>query len=199
VRLRVEDGADRLQVDVELTDWNEPVQVAAPAASEIDPTPWVDEAAIAEVRATITPVGPTVLPDGFHTESVEAVPAEETPEECGQLLFSYSPIDWASADPETVEDADFDYLDVYLLPASCALDFDDTPFAPGPFGALAVRDTGYGWEVLVGDTVVQFDTTLRDEDLAPIVASIGPLDLDALVAEYNQQMEESGGWYAYPG
>jgi hypothetical protein len=61
-----------------------------------------------------------------------------------------------------------------------------------------VREVDFLWEVLVDDTVVQIDTSLPDADLAPVVASLAPLDLDASLAAFDQTMRESGDWFAYP-
>ena len=55
-----------------------------------------------------------------------------------------------------------DYLNVYLLPQSCALEYDDTPFEPGEFGDLPSRDGEFFVEVLVGETVAGSPTPLPE-------------------------------------
>jgi hypothetical protein len=75
-----------------------------------------------------------------------------------------------------------DYLTVYLMPVACALDSEDTPFEPGPFGDVPTRTNEFGAvEVLAGETIVQLDTTFTS-DQAAMVASIQPVDLDAVLA-----------------
>ena len=113
---------------------------------------------------------------------------------CGQLYLTFAPplttdavaYEWFSS---------LDYLDVYLLPADCARGYDDTPFEPGRFGDLPSRDSFGLLEVLMGGTVVQFDTTYAVDEA--LVASIQPFDLDAELArtgELNEQM-----WNDPPG
>ena len=70
---------------------------------------------------------------------------------------------------------------MYLLPVACALDGDDTPFEPGEFGDVPTRTDDFGVAALVGETVVQFDTSFTD--LGAMVASIQPVDLDPVVAQ----------------
>jgi hypothetical protein len=60
--LTVENESARHTSRVEFSDWDAAITIAAPAESEIDPTPWLDEEALAEARVGITPVRPTVLP-----------------------------------------------------------------------------------------------------------------------------------------
>jgi len=106
--------------------------------------------------------------------------------------MSYSPpLDDVDAQEEWADSPDF--LDIYLLPLDCALDYDDTPFAAGDFGPAPVREVNDLLEVQVGTTVVQFDTTYED-DLPAMVASLQPFDLDAEIA----RIAEQGGSYFPP-
>jgi hypothetical protein len=159
--------------------------------TEVDPTPWVDEEAIAEARTGITPLRPTVLPDGVEMQDVYPFTADEQGEfgdpPCAHLNLVYGPpLPPAEAldDPEpiagTYQDTD-GYLDIYLVPADCALQADPTSFAPGRFGDVPTRDVHGITEVLVGDTVAQIDTSYSAE-LPAMVASIQPFDLDAELA-----------------
>jgi hypothetical protein len=185
------DGTNAHYVEtVDFTDWGADIAIGVPEG-EVDETPWLDEEALAEVRGTVEALAPTVVPDGLVLSSIDALPADEAEEfgnePCGQLMLSYMP---PTTDAEELDDWFMagDYLDVYLLPQSCALAFDDTPFEPGEFG-LPSREVDYFVEVLVGETVVQFDTTYLD-DVPTMVTSIQPFDLDAEVARVGALAEE---------
>jgi hypothetical protein len=194
IRLVVEDGPDRLRIDVKLSNWNAPVDVTPPDESDIDPTPWIDEEAVAAVAATLTPVWPTVVPDGLELSYLDAVPVEDTIEGCAQLNVGYAPPFDPTVDAEAIAGAD-DYLDLYLMPASCALAYNDTPFTPGRYGETLSRASEGGWDVLFGDTVVQIDSSLGEAELASVVASLAPFDLNAEIAALNARMEAEGGWF----
>jgi hypothetical protein len=138
-------------------------------------------------------------------EATSAEDAEEFGEEpCTQLTLDYQP---PTTDEASLEGwyEQGDYLTVFLLPLECALEYDDTPFEPGEFGEVPSRED-YGFvEVLVGETVVQFDTSYTD-DLPAMVASIQPFDLDAELARLAPLAEQmwndvsggaDGGWFAY--
>lgn len=143
-----------------------------------------------------------MLPDGIQLREIYPIPADEAAEmgeDCAQLNLAYGPpLDPALLeDPKSFDDvmAWDDYLDAYLLPAACAREADDTPFAPGGFGAVPTRDAMGMVEVLVGDTVVRIDTTYEGGTLAALVASIQPFDLDAEIERLSALAQDvwSGG------
>ena len=115
-------------------------------------------------------------------------------EDCAQIDLVYGP----PFDPESLDDPESfdeamaweDYLDVYLRPAACAQRADDTPFAPGRFGAVPIRDAMGTLEVLVGDTVVSIDTTYEGETLAALVHSLRPCDHEAPNAPLSAPADE---------
>ena len=196
--LTVEGDSARYTEQVTFSDWGAAIAIDPPEG-EIDETPWLDEEALAEVRGTVAPLAPTLLPDGLGLVGIDAYPAEEAEafgtEPCAQLhLIFEPPLADAAAANEWYSSPD--YLDVYLLPAACALDYDDTPFTPGAYGDRPSRDSFGLIEILVGDTVVQFDTTYT-ADLPTMVASIQPFDLDAEVARTSALAEQT--WAAPPG
>jgi hypothetical protein len=197
--LTVENESARHTSRVEFSDWDAAITIAAPAESEIDPTPWIDEEALAEARVGITPVRPTVLPDGIELLEIYPIPADEAAamdEDCARLNLAYGPpFDLEALDDlESFDDARAwdDYLDVYLMPAACAQQADDTPFVAGRFGAVPTRGSTGMLEVLVGDTVVHMDTSYEGETLAALVTSIRPFDLDAEIERLSALAAEVG-------
>ena len=98
-----------------------------------------------------------------------------------------------------------DYLDVYLLPADCALDYDDTPFEPGdvrraarhadgrrsrrgPRGrdGRAVRHDLHGRAARDGGSIQPFDLDAELARLAPLAEEM-----------WNDVSGADGGWFAY--
>ena len=182
--------------DVTFTDWGADITIGVPEG-DVDHTPWVDEEAVTAARGTVTPLAPTAVPDGLVLSGIDGITPDEESEPCTQLYLTYAPpLEDQAATDAFMESPD--YLDIYLLPADCATEFDSTPFEAGEFGDLPSRvgdEFGYV-EVMVGDTVVQFDTTYEN-DLPAMVASIAPFDLDAELARTGeiakQQFEEGLG------
>jgi hypothetical protein len=189
------DGTDAHYTEtVEFADWGADIAIGVPEG-EIDETPWLDEEALAEARGSVQALAPTVVPDGLALVGIHALAGDDDIVEdvsCAQLALDYGP---ASVDPAVLEEwySTPDYLTVYLMPSSCALDFDDTSFEPGEFGDLPSREIDGFVEVLVGETVLQFDTSYTSE-LPAIVASIQPFDLDAELARVAPLAE--GTWYS---
>jgi hypothetical protein len=175
--LSVGEGDDSVELEIEFSDWNVPVEIDRPADDEVDETPWFDEEEVAAVPG-IQLLRPTAIPEGWELDAVQAYSASDNPEDCDQVELYWSPM--------VSEDGGYDsdgYLDVYLLPVDCALESDRTPFEVGEFAPLASRESEYGTEVLVGETVVQIDTTLEGRELAAVIASLAPTDLATLGAE----------------
>ena len=177
LRLTVEGEGTTHVNEISFADWGADITVDVPEG-QIDETPWIDEEALAEIQATLgTTVKPTVVPDGLVVVDLYAFPEDEAPEGCAQIDVTYGPpLDDEDAQEEWMDSPD--YLDIYLIPLECALDYDDTPFAAGDYGPALVREVDGLLEVQVDDTVVQFDTTYED-DLPAMVASLQPFDLDA--------------------
>ena len=88
VTLTVENETASHTSEVEFSDWGAAITIAAPAESEIDPTPWLDEEALAEARVGITPLLPTALPEGVELQEIYPIGADEAAEmgeDCGQI------------------------------------------------------------------------------------------------------------------
>lgn len=180
--------------DVTFSDWGADITIGVPEG-DVDETPWVDEDALAAARDTVMPLAPTVVPDGLVLSNIDGVTADEAFEGCPELSLTYAPpVEDAAASDAFMTSPD--YLAITLLPADCARDYDPAPFVAGEFGDLPSRLNGDGFvEVLVGDTVVQVDTTYTD-GLSAMVVSLTPFDLDAELGRTNaigQQLWERYG------
>ena len=193
LRLTVEGSSASYTETVSFADWGADIAIEAPDG-EIDETPWIDEEAVAEVRGTLAALAPTELPDGLELVGIDAIAADEAAEwgePCAQLDLWYEPPLTTEAEADAWY-ASPDYLNVFLVPAACAVQADPTPFEPGTYGDVPSR-TVYGVvEVRIDDTVVQIDTTYTD-DLPAMVASIEPFDLDAELARVAVLAEDT--WY----
>jgi hypothetical protein len=76
--------------DVTFSDWGAEITISVPAG-KVDETPWVDEEAVAAAAAVVTPMAPTVVPDGLVLTYIEGYTAEELDESCPQLNIGYWP------------------------------------------------------------------------------------------------------------
>jgi hypothetical protein len=157
VQLRIEYSYGRTAVVVE------------PTADEIDRTPNVAEEAL---RAyTDTPiVAPAVVPAGLELDVADLLSPAETLEGCTQVSLDYEP----------APDGGVDFLQLFVVPRECAEAFDPTPYDE-MFGGLPSRRVQL-LEVLVGDSVVQLDSSLADADLEAIVRTLTPLTADEVIA-----------------
>jgi hypothetical protein len=206
LHLTVEGSTARFDTLIEFRDWGADVTITAP--TDVDPTPWLEEEAIADARAGITPVRPTVLPDGIEMQDIYPITAEESDDGCTGLELVYGPplppveeLDDPAAVAEAMEAGPDGYLAVTLQSVGCATAADRTPFAPGAYGEVPTREGDFGVEMLVGDTVATLDTTFTAE-LPAMVASIEPFDLDAelaRLAEYAEAMRTTGGFVVTGG
>lgn len=162
-----------LRVDLRFSDWGKRVDLAPPDDADIDPTPDLEEEAIANFKEAPL-LMPAALPDGWRITFADVLPAEETPENCRQAEIDFD-------DPE---DPSGQYLWLYQMASSCAdaeVPEGARPFvAGGRAGWYTVEDIE-GAEVLVGnlrigDTVLAFETDLEPADLALILGTLRPLD-----------------------
>ena len=151
--------------------WGAPVAIDAPAQGEIDPTPFVDEEALADFddAALFQPVG---IPEGWVFDGAGIAPAEDTAEGCDQASIDY-------ADPD---DPEAGYLYLFEFPVECAEPFEGVgvkPFRAGSYtGGVESDEEGTFAQITVGKTVIQADTDLSPEDLAVVLGALRPFDLD---------------------
>jgi hypothetical protein len=188
LRVTVEGATASHRSEVRFSDWGAAIDIGVPDG-EIDGTPWLDEEALAEARAGVTPLVPTALPEGWVIVGIDAYGAEDAREldvaRCPRLNVWLGPV--PAPDQFLVEE---DYLALFLVTRACAEAEDSTPFAPGAYGDLPVRREEFGMvQVLVGETVVEVDTSLGETDLAAALTSLQPFDLDAELARVSAEAE----------
>jgi hypothetical protein len=188
LRVTVEGATASHRSEVRFSDWGAAIDIGVPDG-EIDETPWLDEEALAEARVGVTPLAPTVLPEGWVIVGIDGYGAEDTGEfdvaMCPRLNVWLGP----AAAPDQFGLGE-DYLALSLATRACAEAEDSTPFAPGAYGDLPVRHEEFSMvQVLVGETVVQVDTSLGEADLAAALTSLQPFDLDAELARVSAEAE----------
>ena len=160
-----------VHADYRFTRWGAPVEVAAPAQAELDPTPGIEEEAIAAFKDVKQLLQPRGIPEGWVLDFAGILPEDMTAEGCEQLELDY-------IEPD---DPDVGYLTLYELPKSCA-DLEPPrgaePFRAGPYSGFAdeSRD-GVLAQIVVGDTVVQAETDLPLDAVARLLADLVPLNL----------------------
>jgi hypothetical protein len=182
---------------VRFSGWDQRIAVGAPA-TEADPTPWLDEQAVDEARAGVAPLAPADLPAGIELLDLRAIRAADAAawgQPCGQLELVYGPGARASSRSGATLD---DRLGVVLIPAGCAVAADPTPFATGVLGPQPSRTLGDVTQVRIDQTVVQITTDLSGDELAALVASIGPFDLDGELRRVSMIAERAWNLSAIP-
>lgn len=154
--------------------WGMAVNLDPPPSSQIDPTPFIDEDDLAAWKDAPL-LSPRSLPRGWILDGAYVVPEEDTAEECEQVALDYT-------DPN---DEEAGYLSLFQIPLACeGLDADpprgSAPLTVGRYtGWVDESEDGTFAQIVVGATVVQADTDLDVADLTAVLASLGPLDLEA--------------------
>lgn len=162
-----------LRVDLRFSDWGKRIDLSEPAASEIDPTPDLEEEALANFKEAPL-LMPAALPDGWRITYADVIPAAETAENCRQAEIDFD-------DPD---DPDGRYLWIYEMAPACG---EETvpkgakPFVAGGRAGWYRLEDIEGAEVLVGnlrvgDTLLAFETDLEPADLAVVLGDLRPLD-----------------------
>jgi hypothetical protein len=152
------------------SNWNEPQQIAAPPREQIDPTPSVDEEAIAAFKDAPLYM-PRGIPDGWAFSAARVFDADETTEGCREAMLGY----------ENPNDPNAGYLEIYQFPLSCERPMTGSgvvAFSPGGHaGTAQTGDEGSFAQIHVGKTVVQAETDLSLEDLGAVLETLVPLNL----------------------
>ena len=129
------DGMESVST-IRFSDWGAAVRIAEPTADQVDPTPGLEEEAIAAWKG-VSLYMPKAIPVGWALDYADVLPADDTVEGCEQVEIDISPVDVDfSAD-------EFPYLWIYLLPTSCAEDFTGPgvkAFRAGPYSGFVATD-----------------------------------------------------------
>jgi len=158
------------RTDYQLSAWGDVAPVEAPPATDIDPTPGIDEDEVAAFDA-VGRLQPHGIPEGWTLDQATVLAPDETAEGCEQLEIHYARPD----------DSEGGYIDLFEFPAPCA-DPDPPPgarpFVPAVGGGWVLSGAdGTSAQILVGGTVVQAQTDLSAEELTLVLAGLDPLDL----------------------
>jgi hypothetical protein len=156
---------------VQFAHWGEPgIDVAAPAADQVDTTPSVGRANLAAFK-TAPLLMPKTLPSGWELVSTGVLPATDTQEGCAQAELAY--------EDQTRGDAGYLYL--YEFAHSCAAPAgeDATPFTAGNYNGFAASQDGPYVQITVGTTTVQAVSDLPHDQLAATLSGLVPLALQS--------------------
>jgi hypothetical protein len=181
LRYQAKQGDARARFTVTFTDWNDDdLEVALPAKADIDPTPWLDEDGLRTVR-DVGLVWPTAPPEGWYLAVWS--PEELSHQIPGELCEAVG-LDWDEEAPGgPIDESDEPgYLYIVLRSAECAEEAYSEPFEPGGPGGFPIRQNEYDLtEVLVGDTAVELDSSLSDDELDAVIASLAPTDVETII------------------
>lgn len=146
--------------------WDERFELAPPPDAALDPTPNIDEEQLGAFKdATVLVPGELYL--GWQLASATVLDPLLTEEKCAQAQVSF-------ANPATG-----DQLDVFSLPVSCrserSRDARDVTVG-GNQGWIGTKNGDTFAELVVGDTRVQFRTSLPPDQLLALLNRIVPFD-----------------------
>lgn len=168
-RMLVEmDGPDgKGSADIRFSRWSQPVPLAAPSPDQIDPTPGIEEEAVAAFKETPL-FQPVAIPAGWILDTALVLDAGGDDSSCPEVEVFYT-------DPDNPDGA---FLDLYQSPASCAdlsVAAGSSTFRAGSATGTVAPDEGDGilaGVLVVGSTAISFETDL---DLATLTAVLGDL------------------------
>jgi hypothetical protein len=170
--LLVMNGAPgRATADIRITSWTSP-PIAPPSAADIDPTPETDEEGLAAYSATAL-FQPVRLPEGWVRAGAVVLDPSEVGD-CPTVNVFYT----EPSDPEG------SYLDLYQSPLACS----DVSVAAGarrieagPASGFFDRDQGDGvvtGHIVLGSTVVFFETDMNEQRTLDVLRELRPFDLN---------------------
>lgn len=158
-------------VKIEFERWNGDVDIEEPDASDIDPTPLIDDEAVAAYDDAPL-YQPRVIPEGWVLDSATVLPDFATTDDgdpCETVMLFF-------LEPDDAEG----YLSLYEAPTECVL---PRPQRAEDFSAGSndgwIADEGEFLEgtLIVDGTMLQFDTDLAPEALSVLLGDLVPLDL----------------------
>ena len=181
-------GSASAELVVDFDGWGSDIEVTAPAGDEIDQTPWLQEEALRALDAGMLLV-PTSTPEPLDLTGISVYEGTGDDWDCTSLDLSYDdPAALEIDDPTDAELAALPYLYLSVYAAYCWLADDPDPFDRTLGGHPARQVDGY-WEIRLGAAVVEIDTSLDDDALDALAASIAPTSADALIADSSEDLE----------
>ncbi len=159
----------RLESVYRFVRWNGKVKIETPKRADLDPTPFIDEDAIAEYTDAAL-YQPGAIPEGWVVDLADVLPPEQTGGTCDEVEVDY-------VDPE---DESAGYLYIYMYPAACALGAlpGSEEFVAGPYRGFSYEDEfGVYYELDVNGTWLEIDTDLPADVLMQMLSNLVPLDL----------------------
>jgi hypothetical protein len=173
----------RLKADVRFS-WDAGVAVAAPPLSTVEPTPYIDEDALATVDYVAMSV-PRELPSGLRLTYAFVMdgPQLAEPDTCPGASLSFE-------DP--TGDGPHRELTLNFSPAACATDLGADsptalrvePYEAGPYQGRIHRPDDpatdfLSVELTVGDVRIGVSSTLPEEEVTAALSDLVPFDLDS--------------------
>lgn len=192
-RFRAELGSATSRLTIDFSDWGSEPEIAAPAAGEIDQTPWLQEEALRALDPALL-VAPASVPEPFTLTDVTVYEGSGQDWDCTSLDLSYA--DRAVFEQEDLDELDLEeapYLHLSVYPSACWLEDDAEPFDL-VFGGHGARDLDGVREIALGDAIVVIDTTLGDEAVEALAATLGPTSADALIGAAPEPPGGAGTW-----
>jgi hypothetical protein len=171
LRERFSVNTAEFSLNLTFTDWGTSVEVAAP--NDVDPTPTINEEAIAAYGASALYM-PKKLPNGWGLAAADAIPAGDDID-CDEVLLSYTP---------TV-DAPNSYVDMYVVPRECAGMLDGESYQIGAYRVVVSQDDDGTWLMewtADGTTSIQVETNSPDVVDEMLENQMVPLDLGSAAA-----------------
>jgi hypothetical protein len=176
-------GSASAEVEITFSDWGEAIVVEAPAEGDIDATPWISEEALAALPPGQL-VAPSDLPGDLALVQASALSGEDYGMEdgCASVDLYYSSEAMTEAPPDDLDEADYeatfddlDFLSITVWSETCQAAFGEGVLGemPGIEGMTTVT---------VGDAVVMVSSSLDEDELAALTASLRPVTVDELVA-----------------
>jgi hypothetical protein len=183
LRFDLAQGTSSSSMDVRFTDWDAPVEIALPSDDDIGLSRPDDDNLERAGDIDLVWPAPTEIPEGWDLTVY-------WPRDVANLVLDESGcnavgLSWYGPQPEEATAGQLaGHLSIVLRTADCALTADPTPFEPGGPAGRPRRTQGPGGftEILVDDTVVQLNTSLTGAALDDIVATLAPVDVEAIVA-----------------
>lgn len=178
LRLRFAGEDYATDLEVRFTAWNEPVDIAIPAAADVDKTPLLEEVALREMAQQVPPLWPEHEPTGMETVAMATrnspvSGASLCPGLVVQFMEAVGPQDWPAGT-----------LSLGIARRDCVEVLYDVPFTPGgPAGRPSRPGLGEGLQVQFDEVIVEVRGNIPDDERDAVIGSLAPVEPEIFVAE----------------